>query len=662
MSMFRALKAYYLGDRKWIALATFFLLTSTALSMVYPVLFRYLVDDVIGPGKYGLVPRVALMALVAAALRSLFYFLFAHFGGRVSNRIAYRLRNALYTKLQKLSFSFYDKAKTGDLMSRATSDLETVRHFYGHELPNMFNYVGGIVFAAALMLTMSWQLTLYSLISLPLLVLLALLFQRKIEPAFRRVRLSNSGLSSAAQENISGVRTVKAFARERHEIVKFDAQSTEYKEANVETASIISNYLPLMELAANLCVVILLGAGGYLVFQDQVSLGELVAFCNIIWTIIGSLWHTGYHINVYTQTKAACERIVEILHQHVHVKNGEHPITLPAASWKGHVRFEDVSFSYDGSHQAISHIDIDAPSGAVIGILGGTGSGKTSIVQLLMRAYNVKSGRLTIDGIDVRDIDIHDLRREMAFVFQETFLFSSTIRNNIAYGSPDADQEQIEWAAKLAMAHDFISELPEGYDTVVGERGLGLSGGQKQRIAIARALLKRPKLLVLDDATSAVDMETERRIQLGLSELAGCTLFLIAHRISSLQAADEIVVLSEGRIVQRGMHGELLQEKGIYANTYRIQADIGNSADGAGFAGIEKERPDMDRQAGWQERGEHGGNIVSFDKLTRKEASERKEGGWQLVRTNAKSGLFTRMTRRWRRASTGSSSACCCPT
>lgn len=309
-----------------------------------------------------------------------------------------------------------------------------------------------------------------------------------------------------------------------------------------------------------------------LVIRGELKLGELVAFFSLTWYIIGPMWGIGFHINNYTQSKASGERVLNLLNEHVHVKNLEHAIVLDDQLVKGHVRFNNVTFHYPDKAPALTNISIDAPAGSVIGFLGATGSGKSTVIQLLMRAYNVKEGSITLDGMDIRDIDVFSLRKQMAPVFQETFLFSASIRTNLAYGMQDVTDEQIERAAKLAKAHDFILEMPEGYDTIVGERGMGLSGGQKQRIAIARALIKNPHILILDDATSAVDMETEHEIQAGFKELmAGRTTFIIAHRISSLRHADEIIVLDQGVVVQRGTHQQLLAQPGPYRDTYKIQ-------------------------------------------------------------------------------------------
>ncbi|WP_229106268.1 ABC transporter ATP-binding protein, partial [Paenibacillus sp. 1001270B_150601_E10] len=397
-------------------------------------------------------------------------------------------------------------------------------------------------------------------------------FENKIHPAFREMRKTFSSLNTAVQENITGVRTVKSFAREPYEVEKFVDRNNAYKDNQIHIANLWGNYFPVMEVLASVSVVILLGAGGAFVIQEKLTLGELVAFFSMIWYIIGPMWGLGFHINNYTQAKSSGERVLELLNSEEDIVSKPNAVQLKDDQVKGHVQFEHVSFGYEGELHAVHDININAEPGKVIGLLGGTGAGKSTIIQLLMRAYDVQEGQVKLDGIDVRDIDTTSLRRQIATVFQETFLFSSTIRNNIAYGRHDVTEEDIVRVAKLAKAHDFILELPLGYDTIVGERGLGLSGGQKQRIAIARALLNDPKILILDDATSAVDMETEHEIQEGFKEvMRGRTVFIIAHRISSLRQADEILVLDKGHVLQRGTHDELIHVPGTYQDVYHIQ-------------------------------------------------------------------------------------------
>ncbi|WP_405152986.1 ABC transporter ATP-binding protein [Paenibacillus sp. FSL K6-0108] len=572
MDVLRQLQIFFWEKRAYLFLSILCLAIATALGLVYPNLLRILIDDVITPRNFEDVPKLALTVLGVVILKAGMQFLHGLFGGRLGNFLAYRLRNACYEKLQFLSFRYYDTAKTGDLMSRLTGDLEAIRNFIGFGFAQILNMVLMVVFGAIMMMTMSWKLTLLTLICIPLLAFVALRFESRIHPAFQEMRLALSSLTTAVQENITGVRTVKSFAREPHEVEKFSVRNERYKTNQIHAATLWSHYFPIMEILASVSVVLLLLIGGNMVINNSLTLGQLVAFFSLIWYIIGPMWNLGFHINNYTQSKASGERVLELLNTPVDVQETEDPVIVEADQVKGHVTFESVTFAYGNKMPAVTDINFDAPPGSVIGFLGGTGSGKSTIIQLLMRAYNVNSGSIKLDGKNIKDIGIRSLRSQIASVFQETFLFSSSIRNNISYGLKNVTMDEIIRAAKLAKAHEFIMEFPEGYDTVVGERGMGLSGGQKQRIAIARALLKNPKILVLDDATSAVDMETEHEIQSGFQEvMRGRTTFIIAHRISSLRHADEILVLDEGRVVQRGTHKDLIEQSGPYRDVYEIQ-------------------------------------------------------------------------------------------
>ncbi|MGO4790130.1 ABC transporter ATP-binding protein [Paenibacillus sp. 2KB_20] len=576
MNVLRQLQGFFWEKRSYLFLSMLCLAIATALGLVYPQLLKVLIDDAIKLENYGIVPQLALTVLGVVILKAFMQFLHGFFGGRLGNYLAYALRNACYEKLQFLSFRYYDTARTGDLMSRLTGDLEAIRMFIGFGFAQLLNLVLMVTFGSIMMFTISWQLTLVTLVAMPFLVVAALKFESKIHPAFQEMRLALSSLTTAVQENITGVRTVKSFAREPHEVEKFSERNERYKTNQIFASSLWARYFPMMELFANISVVILLAIGGGMVIQGSMTVGELAAFFTLIWYIIGPLWGIGFHINNYTQSKASGERVLELLNQPIDVEDRERAVDLVSNEVKGHVVFDNVTFAYGNKMAAVKDINLDARPGSVIGLLGGTGSGKSTIIQLLMHAYNVNQGSIKLDGMNINDIKIRSLRSQIATVFQETFLFSSSIRNNISYGMKDVSMEEIIRVAKLAKAHEFIMEMKDGYDTIVGERGMGLSGGQKQRIAIARALLKDPKILILDDATSAVDMETEHEIQSGFQEVMnGRTTFIIAHRISSLRHADEILVLDEGKVVQRGKHNDLIAVPGPYQDVYKIQyADL----------------------------------------------------------------------------------------
>ncbi|TJY44280.1 ABC transporter ATP-binding protein [Cohnella pontilimi] len=575
MDIFRGLKSFYWQDKPFLLGSVLGLAAATALGLVYPLLLRTLIDDMILKGKYEGVLQLALLAVGIVIVKAISQFVSGFSGSRLGNRLAYRMRNACYAKLQELSFSFYDTARTGDLMSRLTADIEGIRQFLGFGLAQLLNTVFLVLFGFGMMFFLDWKLTLLIVIIIPVLCFVAIRFEQQIHPVFRSIRSAVGRLTTSVQENVTGVRTVKSFAREPFEVDKFSVNNTEYSERNVEIAGVWARYFPAMEFIANFSVVLLTVVGGWRVIEGQMTLGDLVAMSSMLGIIVAPLWTLGFIINNYTMSKASGERLLELLNQPVAVRNEESCLILDDEAVKGHIRFDDVSFRYasrEDQPSALAGFDLDAPQGSVIGILGGTGSGKSTAVGLLLRAYDVGEGSLTLDGVDIRHLELQSLRRQISIVFQESFLFSTTIKENISYGVPEATMEEIVEAAKLAMADDFIRELPQGYDTIVGERGMGLSGGQKQRIAIARAFLRNPKVLILDDSTSALDMETEQEIQQSLRQvMKGRTTFIIAHRISSLRHADEIIVLDRGRIAQRGKHEKLLRQPGLYRETYRIQ-------------------------------------------------------------------------------------------
>ncbi|MCP8970778.1 ABC transporter ATP-binding protein [Ectobacillus ponti] len=569
METFKKLKQFYLPYQAyfWWSLLCMFL--ATCITVIYPIVLQYTIDTIITKAEYHFVPYMlslfaGLMLIKAAAT----YFQ-QYVGDMFGIRSVYTLRNELYRKLQFLPFSYYDNAKTGDLMSRLTSDVEGFRFFLSFGFSEFLRLLVLIVASFSVMFFYSAPLTFAVMAILPFLCASVYQFDKRIHPAFRNIRTSFGKLNTNVQENLSGITTVKALSRESFQTGKFNDSNHDYRERNMETSLLWAKYFPLMELIGNVSTVILLAYGGWLVMQGELLPGELVAFFSLTAYLIWPIMNLGFVMNMFSQAKASGERLLEILDEQEKV----HKVNHKGQRLRGSVAFRDVTLIYPGENKAaLESVSFQAEQGHIIGLIGATGSGKTSLTQLITRFYEPTSGQILIDDQDISRYSLEQLRYHIGFVLQETFLFSTTIKANIAYGRPDIPMRKIIEAAKRAQAHDFIMALPDGYNTMLGERGLGLSGGQKQRLAIARALLLDPSILVLDDATSAVDMETEHRIQLALREvMQDRTTFIIAHRISSLRHADEILVFDEGRIVERGTHEELLALRGAYKRIFDLQ-------------------------------------------------------------------------------------------
>ncbi|MFD2443345.1 ABC transporter ATP-binding protein [Bacillus sp. CGMCC 1.16607] len=571
MNTFKKLKSYYWPYVKYFFWSIAFLLLVTAITVVYPIILQLTIDEVVLNKKYSWVPYLAIGFIVLMAIKGVATYINQYYGDLFGIKAVYKLRNSLYEKLQFLPFRYYDNAKTGDLMSRLTADVEGFRFFLSFGISELVRLVILIAISVVVMFYYSIPLTLVTLVTLPFLAIVVFKFEKAAHAAFRGIRKSFGRLNTNVQENISGINTVKSLSREDFEIGKFNDSNGDYKENYLTASKVWAKFFPLMEFLGNMSVVFLLAYGGFLVIDGQLKPGELVAFYSLVWYIIWPIVNLGFVINLFSQAKASGERLLEVLEEEKEISEGEH--SLEIEKLRGEVEFNNVTLRYDAeSKDALYNISFKAHQGKVIGLIGSTGSGKTSLTQLMTRFYEPINGEVYIDGRNVNEYSLHSLRRNIGFVLQESFLFSSTIRSNISYGRPDATMEEIIDAAKRAQAHDFIMELPDGYETVLGERGMGLSGGQKQRIAIARAICVDPSILILDDATSAVDMETEFKIQKALKEvMKGRTTFIIAHRISSLKHADEILVLEEGRIVERGVHSTLVQNQGLYQRIYDIQ-------------------------------------------------------------------------------------------
>ncbi|MGM7720166.1 ABC transporter ATP-binding protein [Metabacillus sp. Hm71] len=571
METFKKLKSFYWPYKKYFLVSLFFVLFITSITVIYPIVLQLTIDEIVLKEQYDYIPWIVIGFLSLMAVKGFSAFFHQYLGDMFGIQSVYRLRNELYEKLQRLPFAYYDNAKTGDLMSRLTADVEGFRFFLSFGFSELVRFFLLVTGTLTVMFIYSVPLTLVTIAALPFLAIAVYRFDKRVHPAFRNIRKSFGKLNTNVQENISGIQTVKALSREDFEISKFNQANGHYKDNYLSTSLVWAKYFPLMELIGNISVVALLAYGSVLVMRGGLQPGELVAFFSLVWYLMMPIMHLGFVINMFSQSKASGERLLEILEADETIRDKDN--TVDVSSIKGHVTFKNVSLRYKQEDAlALNNVSFDAPAGKIIGLIGGTGSGKTSLTQLMTRFYTPTNGEIFIDGRDISDYSLKTLRSNIGVVLQESFLFSSTIKANISYGRPDASMEEIIDAAKRAQAHDFIMELPNGYDTMLGERGMGLSGGQKQRISIARAICVDPKILILDDSTSAVDMTTEFNIQKALKEvMKGRTTFIIAHRISSLKHADEILVLDNGSIIERGTHDELVENQGYYKRIYDIQ-------------------------------------------------------------------------------------------
>ena len=547
------------------------LLLVNGASLLTPQLLRMLIDEGIGPLDMTRVWQVAAGLVGVAIISGVFNFLQGYWSEVASQGVAYDLRNIIFEKLQNLSFSYHDRSQTGKLMTRMTSDVEIVRMFVGR---GALMLVGGIILligTLAIMFTMNWRLSLILIAVIPVIFVLFSFFVMRIMPVSREIQRKLAALNTVLQENLAGMRVVKAFAREDFETERYLRHNQNLLEENINLVRLFSSLFPMIFFIANLSVVAVVWFGGLQVIDLKLTLGELVAFIGYLGYMMLPIFMLGMIGAMLSRAEASAERVFEVIDAESEIV--DKPNALPLPSLEGRVVFHRVGFRYIGGEEdVIRDISFIVEPGETIAILGQTGAGKSSIINLIPRFYEVTSGKVTIDGYDLRDVTIDSLRSQIGIVLQETTLFSGSIRENIAFGRPDSSIESVIEAAKAAQAHEFINELPEGYDTLVGERGVGLSGGQKQRVAIARALLVNPRILILDDSTSSVDAETEYFIQQALEELmVGRTSFVIAQRISTVRKADKILLLGDGELVAQGSHEGLIGSSELYVEILETQ-------------------------------------------------------------------------------------------
>ena len=496
---------------------------------------------------------------------------------RVSQGTLYRIRNFLYNKIQRQDMKFYSTYRTGDLMTRVTGDLDAVRHNIAWVIRCIVESLTLYLSAAIYFFTIDWLLALCVLSLSPFIFIIVFRFRKKVAPMHKALREKLAGMNTDAQENISGNRVVKAFAREEYEKEHFDKTNRDYRDTNVETQKVWLRFFPAIEFIANALPVLLLLVGGVFIINGRIDMGDYVSFSLLIWAIANPMRMMGNIMNEFQRFTAASDKIMEIYYSEAEIVDHPDAIAHPER-FEGKVEFDHVSFQYeDGKLPVLKDITFTAEPGETVAIIGETGCGKTSLIQMIPRFYEPNSGSVRVDGVPVENYKLTDLRKNIGLATQDVLLYSDTIEGNIAYGAMTLTAEEVEKYARYSAASDFIHHMPEGYDTIVGERGVGLSGGQKQRISLARALAIKPSILILDDTTSAVDMETEKQIQHSLRNLDfPCTKIIIAQRISTTKFCDKILVLKDGRIIESGNHRELVEADGYYAELVKLQ--LGESA------------------------------------------------------------------------------------
>jgi ABC-type multidrug transport system fused ATPase/permease subunit len=558
----------FLKPYKWSLIVSILLAVgSQAAAVAIAFLTGSALEDALTSADRETIWLFALAILGLGLVRSLLMMGRRLISGRQALAVEFDMRNGMYAKLQRLSFGFYDRHQTGQLMSRATVDLQAVRFFLGYGLIFFFQHVMTIVGVTIVMFVVNWRLGLAATAITPLIVVVAYRYSTVSHPILRDVQQKMADVATVAEESIVGVHVVKSFAQEGTESAKFADRSESVFRRSVDANRQRALYVPLLSFLPLIAQAIVLLVGGRMVIRGELGFGSFIAFNVLVVMLVMPLRMLGMWIGQAQRATASGERIFEVMDEPEEVSDRPGAVELPDGD--GRVRFDAVSFGYDERRPVLEGIDLELEPGRTVALIGHTGSGKTTLASLVPRFYDVTAGRITIDGLDVRDAKLTSLRREIGIVAQDPFLFSATVRENIAFGRPDATDGEVGEAAQLAQAAEFIEKLPEGLDTMIGERGITLSGGQRQRIAIARALVLDPRILILDDATASVDATTEARIRLGLRQaMKDRTTIIIAHRLSTLALANELVVLDQGRICARGTHDELLESTSVYRDIY----------------------------------------------------------------------------------------------
>lgn len=541
----------------------------SAMAVINPKVSGFIVDRIILGGEYRYIPVSMAILLGVCIFRESFQYFALLLIERSSQGVLFDMRDAVYRKLLREDFAFYNRNRTGDLMSRQTGDMDAVRHFVAFVIMNIFRNTIWLVAAVIMIFFVNLKLALMFVAVLPISAFFVYKQMRAVGPAFSVVRQCFSNLNAYVQENIAANRVVRAFAKESFELNRFERENAAFRKSEIDASKIWQKYVPIFEFLGTVVNVILMIYGGWLTIREEMTIGDFVTVNGYLWMLTNPLRMLGWLINDAMRFKASLDKIYKTYQVEPDIRLPASPVVKSQVD--GNIEFDHVSYTADGE-EIIHDVSFTVQKGHSVGIIGGTGSGKTTVMNLLCRFYDVSSGAVRVDGTDVRQMDMRNLRAHIGMAMQDVFLFSDTIEGNIAYGDPDCPFEKVEQAAKLADADGFIRKMTDGYDTIVGERGVGLSGGQKQRISLARALLKDPPIIILDDTTSAVDMETETQIQGALKSVAaGRTIFIIAYRISSVKDCDQILVMQGGRIIERGTHEELVQAGGYYASVFHHQ-------------------------------------------------------------------------------------------
>ena len=564
------LLAYLRFHKLPVALGYVGLFGGIVFTALMPLVLGWAIDSGIGGGSMVTLLGAGAAIVGLSLADGLCDYLQSYEGEAIAQQVAFDLRRDFYDRVQSLSFSFHDGIETGQLMSRATVDVDNCRQFISMGMLRAAYTFGLFIIVGCIMLITNWQLALLVFLSLPVVGVVAVYMSARTRPLWGEVQQQLGVETSVLQESITGMRVVKAFAQEDRMFERFQAANWSVREKSLAANHITSFNQPFLVWILNFVTLAILLYGGHEVIGGALSIGTLVAFVQYRAQLAAPVRTLGFLVTMGTRAVSSGVRIFDVIDTVSEVP--EAPDAKVLADVKGEVRFEHVSFSYSQRGSVVFDINVDAKPGQTIAVLGPTGSGKTTLLNLLPRFYDVSEGRVTIDGVDIRSVTIESLRRNVGVVLQDTFLFTATIRDNIAYGRPESTQEEIEAAARIAQIHDFVVSLPDGYDTWVGERGMTLSGGQKQRVAIARIILLDPAVLVLDDSTSAVDMETELLIQRAMANVVqNRTSFVIAHRLRTVKQADQILVIDRGKLVQQGRHDDLVNEPGLYQEIYHLQ-------------------------------------------------------------------------------------------